>query len=596
MHELSLNDEMSSKDEMIPQANQIPVWITNRHEHSHKNGTNFRSGFDIASSYRRSTRNLINVSLDKSVNINNNRSLPSVMLVNARSLFKKSNELEVVAKMQEIDIVCITETWLKDKIPDEAIDCLGMNLCRLDRTSGAGGGVAVFINNMIPFKVREDLISKSFECIWITIRPTWLPREISRICISCVYLPPCETDVEGFYEYFYNCYDKLCMESPNSAFIVAGDFNPTSNGFQNRYLKTHCNFKQVVKKATRGNNILDLIFTNIAGFYQVPCILAPLSTSDHCIVVWKPRDPRYSMKGKVLKVKHRDMRHANMNAFGSALENYDWHQILYGGDIDEKVNRFTLVVNSMIEKFFPESTSRRHSKDKPFITHKIKSLISKRNKPYSCGKIELFRSLRAQVSREIRKAKSTFYDKKIRPKRTTCSKSWWKQIKRLTGKVKDSVTLIDPETELELDNKQSATIINDFFADLTKDYPRINEEWIELQCSDSLPYVNVEHVQKQLMKINVNKAPGPNDPVLKILKDFAYVLAVPLTEIFNDSFREKYFPKMWKQYKLKGIPKSLPCSTVDNLRPIALTSVLSKVQESFVVDWINEDIHDKISE
>ena len=98
-----------------------------------------------------------------------------------------------------------------------------------------------------------------------------------------------------------------------------------------------------------------------------------------------------------------------------------------------------------------------------------------------------------------------------------------------------------------MDNKQSPTIINDFFADLTKDYPRINEEWIELQCSDSLPYVNVEHVQKQLMKINVNKVPGPNDPVLKILKDFAYVLAFPLTEIFNDSFREKYFPKMWKQ-------------------------------------------------
>ena len=147
-----------------------------------------------------------------------------------------------------------------------------------------------------------------------------------------------------------------------------------------------------------------------------------------------------------------------------------------------------------------------------------------------------------------------------------------------------------------MNNKQSATIINDFFADLTKDYLRTNEEWIELQCPDSLLYVNVEYVQKQIMKINVNKAPGPNDPVLKILKEFAYVLAVPLTEIFNDLFREKYFPKMWKQYKLKGIPKSIPCSTVDNLRPIALTSVLSKVQESFVVDWINEDIHDKISD
>jgi hypothetical protein len=59
------------------------------------------------------------------------------------------------------------------------------------------------------------------------------------------------------------------------------------------------------------------------------------------------------------------------------------------------------------------------------------------------------------------------------------------------------------------------------------------------------------------MKILINKAPGPNDPVLKILKEFAHVLA----EIFNDSFRGKYSPKIWKQYKLKGIPKNSPCST-----------------------------------
>ncbi len=145
-----------------------------------------------------------------------------------------------------------------------------------------------------------------------------------------------------------------------------GDFNPTSNGFQNRYLKIHCNLKQVVKKATRGNNTLDLIFTNISGFYQVPCILAPLSTSDHCIVIWKSRDP-CNTKGKVLNIKRRDMRQANINAFGAVLESYDWHEILFGGTIHEKVNTFIGTLNSMVETFFPESTSRRHTKDKPFI-------------------------------------------------------------------------------------------------------------------------------------------------------------------------------------------------------------------------------------
>jgi hypothetical protein len=85
--------------------------------------------------------------------------------------------------------------------------------------------------------------------------------------------------------------------------------------------------------------------------------------------------------------------------------------------------------------------------------NKIKSVIVKRNKAYSSGKIELFGLLKAQVPKEIKKAKSTLYDKKVRPKRTACSKSWWKQIKRLTGKEKGSVRLVDPEIELELNNK-----------------------------------------------------------------------------------------------------------------------------------------------
>ncbi len=44
-----------------------------------------------------------------------------------------------------------------------------------------------------------------------------------------------------------------------------------------------------------------------------------------------------------------------------------------------------------------------------------------------------------------------------------------------------------------------------------------------------------------------------------------------------------------------GIPKSKPCSRVDLLRPISLTSTLSKIQESYVNDWIYEDVYDKIS-
>ena len=99
-----------------------------------------------------------------------------------------------------------------------------------------------------------------------------------------------------------------------------------------------------------------------------------------------------------------------------------------------------------------------------------------------------------------------------------------------------------------------------------------------------------------MQKINVKKARGPNDPILKILKIFARYFAIPLTEIFNESFQSKIFPKAWKKYKVLDIPKSVPFTLVEDLRPLALSSVVAKAQESFAVRWIYDDTVGKISD
>ena len=173
------------------------------------------------------------------------------MVVNARSVYNKLNELEILVDNNNNDTVFLTETWLTGNIPDEAINCLGMNLVRPDRKHVIGRGFAVLINSKIPFKVRDDLSCNFFECLWVTVRPKWLPREISRISVCCVYLPPGQSEIDHWNDYLYQCYDKLCLESPNSAFIIAGELNPLSTGFQSRRLKIYCNLKQVVKEPAR---------------------------------------------------------------------------------------------------------------------------------------------------------------------------------------------------------------------------------------------------------------------------------------------------------------------------------------------------------
>ena len=76
-------------------------------------------------------------------------------------------------------------------------------------------------------------------------------------------------------------------------------------------------------------------------------------------------------------------------------------------------------------------------------------------------------------------------------------------------------------TGLLMDDKRSACFINHFFANLTKDYPKVGKELLELHCTENLLRITVDDVQQEMQKINVIKAPGPNDTLLKISKTFA---------------------------------------------------------------------------
>ena len=45
----------------------------------------------------------------------------------------------------------------------------------------------------------------------------------------------------------------------------------------------------VVLQPTRDTSTLNLIFTDMVKYYEIPAILAPLSTSDHNAINWKSK-------------------------------------------------------------------------------------------------------------------------------------------------------------------------------------------------------------------------------------------------------------------------------------------------------------------
>jgi hypothetical protein len=52
----------------------------------------------------------------------------------------------------------------------------------------------------------------------------------------------------------------------------------------------------------------------------------------------------------------------------------------------------------------------------------------------------------------------------------------------------------------------------------------VDEDWLELQCTENLPLITVDQVQQELRKINTNKAPGSYMTIYENLEDLCKVL------------------------------------------------------------------------
>ena len=108
-----------------------------------------------------------------------------------------------------------------------------------------------------------------------------------------------------------------------------------------------------------------------------------------------------------------------------------------------------------------------------------------------------FKELRKRVSREIRKAKKTYYTKHFGGlNRNGDARTWWKKVWKLTGKKRTHINLSEQGADVILNDKDAANMINSFFADLTEDFPEIQSEWLSYGQLDPLPAVPPEVVEK----------------------------------------------------------------------------------------------------
>ena len=221
-------------------------------------------------------------------------------------------------------------------------------------------------------------------------------------------------------------------------------------------------------------------------------------------------------------------------------------------------------------------------------------MIAKRQQAFSSGNDQEWRKLRNKVKREIEKAKVDYHANRIRDLQKTESRKWYQQIKKVTKSGRSELRLNIPGVQDD-DEKGKADAVNEMFTKVSAHVPPLNTAELPayLPAKDPPPQLYPWEVYSELKKINPTKSGGPDKIPGKIVKEFAYELSIPLTNILNASFTEGIVPTQWKKGIVVPVPKQSPLS-LDKLRPISLTSIFAKVAEGFVAGWVIDDIGDSI--
>ena len=72
----------------------------------------------------------------------------------------------------------------------------------------------------------------------------------------------------------------------------------------------------------------------------------------------------------------------------------------------------------------------------------------------------------------------------------------------------------------------------------------------------------------------------------KLISSFNVEIAHPASVIFNSITDKQEYPNQWKVEYGTIIPKTYPPELIDNTRVISKTAYLSKIYESFLVEWL----------
>ncbi|KAI4883208.1 hypothetical protein NFI96_007672 [Prochilodus magdalenae] len=340
--------------------------------------------------------------------------IPSLFLSNVRSLDNKLDllrlRMSVSDEMRNCAVICLTETWLNDSMPDSAFQLAGRQLFRADRNQlsgkARGGGLCVYINKgwCTNCVVVNALCSEATEQLTVKCRPHYLPREFTAVFVIAVYIAP--------------------------------DANAN-----NALKELHDNISSLQKQASRG------VLTD--AYRAVPH--PHLGLSDHISVMlvpaYHPPLRRSRPTQKTITVWPSDADAVLQDCFGCT----DWHVFREAAESEGELDLedYTSAVLGYISKCVEDVTTTKtvtcYPNQKPWLNGEVRSLLKARDAAFRSGDAQELRRARRELTAGVKRAKAAYALKIQGHFSSQDPRSMWRGIKCITDyKTRDAQCSKDP--------------------------------------------------------------------------------------------------------------------------------------------------------
>ena len=529
-------------------------------------------------------------------------------LLNCRSINKKELQIRDYILDNDIDCICLTETWLQNELSDFSkgqITPQGYSFLHKPRVSGKGGGVALISKeNTKPkqFFLQDKL---TFECIHAQVtlqNASWQ--------IFVVYRPPPNAVNKLTFTTFKEEFSDFISEinSKYKHYVILGDFNIH---IDNRISAQARDFSDILDtfdlaqyvpiSTHRAGHTLDLVISHNSGIIPRFLRCDDLNISDHKCVIFdlpqrKPPPVRRS-------ITYRDLRQVDLDDLKKDISDHDF--LPY--DDPRIFSEYHQVLTDICDKHAPSTT---------------KSFILRPNTQWYNQNIRSAKVVRRRLERKMMKsglesdkmaykkqcdfvnfllneAKQEFYSNKILDSKDDKRKFFsltkrimnWSQEPQLPSGLRDVPTdfcdfFVHKIVKIhqDLTHKQSQL---DSLEQLRSDTANL----AQISSLDTFNTATEEEIHRIIL--TSSNATCDSDPIpTHIVKHCIDVLLTPITNIVNNSLENGVFPQDYKKAIVIPLLKKsgLDPDILKNYRPISNLAFISKVIEKVVLARVNQHL------